>query len=408
MTIEKLVAELGIAEAPEYWQTHWAEYQDWKSSGGCGVEPGEIVGDAYQVFDLPRECIPQVEDVCAVIRANPVLTELAGLWHYLLFHMPDTRALGEDVLASPVGILGERAPLFHVAVLVSDTEDALQAFRMIGVSDQIALDSLMQCGSQLVDYHQRCGVYGMKYLGWMRNYFNAKMFRLGRLVFNSNTYTWGFHVYRNKTTGELKTLLAAGNKYRTDGLADGCNGILDPDAWTSEMEVVGRNARGNPVVPDARADRETVTLDLAVWEPIITPGDSMIEIHIPPASSGGRMAWEECAASYREALDFFPIHYPELNFSAFTCWSWLLDPSLSKILPPESNIVKFQSPFHLLPVCSNDAQCYDLVFGDGAAVSTVTPKTSLQRAIVDYVCAGNRMRGAAGFITMEEMDALVR
>lgn len=405
--IEQLAHALGIDQIPEFWKTNQQAFEEWKSSGGCGIAPGDIPSNARDVFDLPPGCMPDVESVCAEVRSNPSLAELANLWHFLLFHLPGGRGLPEGTLPAPTGVLGDRAPIFHIAVLVSGTEHALEVYRAMGVSREIALDSLAQCGSQVRDHYAKHGVYGMRYLGWMRNYFQGKMFRLGRLVFNTNEYTWGFRVYRHKTTGDLLTLCPSGARYRTDGLADGCNGISDPDAWVSEVEIGADFARGNPVSPTGEAVREAVRIDMREWAPLITPGDHMIEIHIPGYSSGGKMLWEDCAESYRQALEFFPRYYPQMRFTAFTCWSWLLDPGLAKILPPESNIVRFQSPFHLLPVHGNEHQCYDLAFGDSNVdISTFPPRTSLQRAIVEYVLAGNRMRSTAGVMTMDEIRTL--
>jgi len=174
------------------------------------------------------------------------------------------------------------------------------------------------------------------------------------------------------------------------------------------LEVGSDFVQGHPVTPGATAGLETVTLPLSEWTALITPGDHMVEIHIPGYSSGGRLLWDECLAAYAQAFEFFPRQYPEMNFTCFTCWSWLLDPQLPQILGPESNIVKFQSPFHLLPVVGSDSQCYDLAFGDGDVdISTVTPRTSLQRAIAEYVRAGHRMRSAAGFIAIDEMSDMI-
>ena len=407
MNVEQLARDLGVAPTPEIWRTHRQAFEAWQSSGGCGAEMGVIPTDAAEVFGLPSDCMGDLEAVCAEIRKSSALAALAGLWHFLLFHQPGMRGLGEDVLPAPVAALGRAAPLFHIAVLVSGTEHALRAFRDTGVSEQIALDSLRQCGSQMIDHRERYGVYGMRFLGWMRNYFNAMMFRFGRLVFNTNDYTWPFRVYRHRKNGELVSLCDAGKLYRADGTADGTNGITDPEPWESALGIGTDFVRGNPVLPGALAGRERVTLATSEWQPTIAPGDDMVEVHIPGRSSGGALIWDDCLASYAQALEFFPRQYPEKNFTSFTCWSWLLDPSLPTILPAESNIVKFQSPFHLLPVVGSDGQCRDLAFGDPSVdLAGFTPKTSLQRAIVDFVRAGNRMRSAAGFITIEEMHAL--
>ena len=408
MDAERLARNLSIEPFPELWKTNWQAFEEWEASGGCEAEMGAIPSDAADLFDIPPECMGDLEAVCSEIRLSADLQELARLWHFLLFHQPSTRALAENAMPAPTAVLGERAPLLHIAVLVSGTEHALQACRDSGVSDRIALDSLHQCGSQMRDHHERYGVYGMRFLGWMRNYFNAMMFRLGRLVFNPNQYSWPFRVYRHRISGELTTLLESGRMYRTDGIADGTNGIHDSDAWMSVLRIRPEYVRGHPALPDARASRERIELPTSEWELLITPGDQMIEVHIPGQSSGGRLAWEECAESYRQAVEFFARHYQDTTFTCFTCWSWLLDPQLALILSPGSNIVRFQSTFHLLPVVGSDAQCYDLAFGSGAGfdVADHVPKTSLQQAIRDYVLAGNRMRSAAGFMTIEEVEDL--
>jgi len=403
MTIEQLAADLGFEQPHEFWKSHWDEYQAWS---GCDVTPGDIPPNAREVFDIPSEAMKALKPVCQLIRCNPNLAEFARFWHFLLFHMTGGRGLAEDVLRNPP-ILHDQASLFRIAVLVTGVDHILERYRAIGVAEHIIAASLAQCGDQMRDHYAEHGTYGMRYLGWMRNYFLAQMFRLGRLVFNPNTYNWGFRAYRNKSTGELMTLCDGVRKYRADGLADGTNGVHDPDPWTPEIEIAPDFVRGHPVTPDGRASREQVTLDAGEWEQVLGGGDSMIEVHIPPNSSGGRLSPEECNSSYRRALEFFPRYYPDLSFTCLTCWSWLLDPALPKILPPESNIVRFMSPYHLLPVYGNENQCYDLAFGDEKIDIRNAPRdTFLRRAIVDYVLAGNRMRSTAGFMTLDEARKL--
>ncbi|WJH33702.1 hypothetical protein N6H14_27405 [Paenibacillus sp. CC-CFT747] len=75
-----------------------------------------------------------------------------------------------------------------------------------------------------------------------------------------------------------------------------------------------------------------------------------------------------------------------------------MDPALGRILPPESNLVKFQRFFKPLPVVGSEHQTYDLVFDDpNVDLSAFRPVTSLQRAIIKHVKQGNKMRSAAGF-----------
>src|SRR6202035_466662 len=71
-----------------------------------------------------------------------------------------------------------------------------------------------------------------------------------------------------------------------------------------------------------------------------------IGLHIPEA---GPMTPEAVASSLGQARAFFPRHFPDERYTAFTCGSWLLDPQLLEYLPAGSNIARFQRMFELEP-----------------------------------------------------------
>ncbi len=78
----------------------------------------------------------------------------------------------------------------------------------------------------------------------------------------------------------------------------------------------------------------------------IAEGDNVIEIHIP--TTGTPMKYEDCVESIELAKKFFARHFPEFEYKAFTCNSWLLDTTLGEILDSNSNIMKFQSLFNIV------------------------------------------------------------
>lgn len=71
-------------------------------------------------------------------------------------------------------------------------------------------------------------------------------------------------------------------------------------------------------------------------------GDQVLDIHIP---RDGKLTPEECRRSLKLALDFFPKYFPDHKFKRFTCHSWLLDDTLKKYMPEDSNIIKFGDMF---------------------------------------------------------------
>lgn len=74
----------------------------------------------------------------------------------------------------------------------------------------------------------------------------------------------------------------------------------------------------------------------------IKKGEEVMEIHIP---SGERLEPEECRRSIENAKEFFAKYFPNISYKHFTCHSWLLDDTLKKYLPGDSNIIRFGDMF---------------------------------------------------------------
>jgi hypothetical protein len=72
----------------------------------------------------------------------------------------------------------------------------------------------------------------------------------------------------------------------------------------------------------------------------------VLMIHIPPS---GPLVAQESEESVAAAVEYFYRWYPEEPIAALVCHSWLLDPQLAEYLSPDSNIIRFQRRFDLLP-----------------------------------------------------------
>ncbi|RAO01027.1 acyltransferase domain-containing protein [Micromonospora noduli] len=120
-------------------------------------------------------------------------------------------------------------------------------------------------------------------------------------------------------------------------------------------------------------------------------GDGAIGLHVPDS---GPLTTEAVEASLGEARAFFPRHFPDERYTAFSCASWLLDPQLREYLPEDSNIVRFQRRFELEPYDESagpDADIEVLRFGFRTLITPLDElprRTALQRAIIDHLRAG--------------------
>ena len=105
-----------------------------------------------------------------------------------------------------------------------------------------------------------------------------------------------------------------------------------------EFTVDGCNVTGISVLRGG-ADGGKISF---TGEMALAKGDAVISVHIP---SKADISEKSCAVYYKHALEFFAKHYPEYKVKAFICHSWLMDPQLSTILKPGSNILTFQNFF---------------------------------------------------------------
>ncbi|MFC6157763.1 acyltransferase domain-containing protein [Kribbella jiaozuonensis] len=132
----------------------------------------------------------------------------------------------------------------------------------------------------------------------------------------------------------------------------------------------------------------------------------LLMIHIPPS---GPLDVQESEASVATAVESFKRWYPEEPVHAFVCHSWLLDPQLAEYLRPDSNIIRFQQRFDLLPLLppedptEGDRELMrlglQLPVPEGALDLAAIPQdTSLQRAFVSHLRAGRHWYGRTGML----------
>jgi hypothetical protein len=207
-----------------------------------------------------------------------------------------------------------------------------------------------------------------------------------------------FVVYRHRTKeDQVVAFPENASRCRADGQFDGADGFNDPNAWTAAIEETAERVRGHPVTPAGTIARDRVELDVVEWQCALRRGDPILDVHIPAT---GPMDHDACSRSFAQAREFFPRHFPEFDYRAFNCYSWLLDPQLRDHLPSESNLVRFLNRFRLLPAPNADhRQTYERVFGDpNISIEQAPAKTQLQKAIHAHVRAGGAWRNAGGII----------
>ena len=326
-----------------------ADYRPW-------IESLQAVGPPPDGVPLPRgdEAATLLErlqvaepDRAAIVEALPSPEPQPELWWLLerAYH----RELGD--IGRPEAATGPRPSLppglgiqgrcFWVFVFLASVPAIRRWHRERGIADAVSWMTLADLGRHVGLYRRRNGHTGFDGQFWLGLHFRGALYALGRLQFLP---------YRLRT------------------------GPGGPLFWydADTVEKFGAGFR---------------------------PGDPALSVHIPEA---GPLAPEACDESFRTAKVFFADHFPDLGYRIVTCTSWLLDDQLARYLPPTSNMVRFQRRFEMVPgVRDADDEVFRFVFGKVSdSMDNVTARTSLERAILRHVRAGEHWHMRTGWLTL--------
>lgn len=135
----------------------------------------------------------------------------------------------------------------------------------------------------------------------------------------------------------------------------------------------------------------------------ISERDGTLDVHIP---ADGRLDIDECLRSFEAAKEFYAAYFPEKQYTYFNCHSWLLDETLKKYLPRESNIIRFGDMFERIAsdvsddlfryIFRWDVKNRDLLAGH-------TPQSRLGNTIKDAAMRGEVFHNTLGIIKKEKV-----
>jgi hypothetical protein len=399
----KAMEKLKLDNKEQAWQEHWDDSQAVFPGRDLFFLDDDFIKEANLILGLPEDAVNAFFRVYKLIKSSEELTRLAWHLHLMLFE----RRLPEEELhknwPSMSAALNDMSGMFSAAILASGFRKAMDFYDNRGIPHEILADTLSDFRMWMLDYYNAHGVWGLDSIGWLSNHFTCRLFRLGRLQFIPEIFGRKIKVYRNRKSRKVIAFSEAGVVYRRDGLADGTNGIFDTEgAWTARLSATAEYVTGNPILPFGTITKDTATIAMEEWDCVLSNGDPILEIHIP---GGEKMSHELCGDSMEQAAGFFPRYIPECPFRAFTCGSWLLEPQLQYILPGSSNIVRFQKEFYLYPIKTDHRSVYKRIFGNSEVDIAQAPRnTTLQRAVAEYVLAGNHLHAGAGFILKDDMQ----
>jgi len=181
---------------------------------------------------------------------------------------------------------------------------------------------------------------------------NNQILSIGRLQYElQDSFTGRICAFRNKE-GEIR-ILAENLTAHPTGMGARYHGLPQTDdAFHCQVTETNSCYEGYPVNSDGYIIRQKISLPKDTWEKFLSPGDPVVSIHIPRGSS---FAAQEIEASLTEAKRIFRECYPDFGYKAMFCHSWLMDPQLTDLIKPDSNIAAFRKNFVFYPYEESDA-----------------------------------------------------
>jgi hypothetical protein len=311
-------------------------------------------------------------------------TSLRGKWHQDWGDFPMDPAV--------VNQLGERrATLFYVVGYLAALPHISREYRRLGISREILVDTLYDITLWLIYAYEVHGEWSFYQFPWISRHVECRLFRLGRLQFALEPFEGRIMAFKHRSSGHILLLGDPTTPLRADGYAEGAGGTppAEDERWFATFEATPAGWRGNRLAPSGYTLRENVFLLRSEWEPVLKHGDTILDLHIP---RGEKMTVESCRESIARAFAFFPEHWPERPFKGVFCHTWFFTPQLQQILPPESNIVKFQREFYLYPHPGSPAFLWNFVFGEKYPDAATAPHdTLLRQSILDWLAAGKEL-----------------
>jgi GNAT-like C-terminal domain/N-acyltransferase N-terminal domain len=239
--------------------------------------------------------------------------------------------------------LGLAGRLFYAHVFLAVLADVRAWHRDHGVQDDVSWATLSDLGHGMALYRSVHGEPGLAVQDWLTLHLRGALYQLGRLQFHRSRIVPG--------------LVGAG-----------------PLFWYDRSRAEGMG-------------------------PGFSHGDPVLGLHVPPT---GPLTPEACDHSLQRARRFFARVFPSEPYRVVVCSSWMLDDQLADHLPATANIVRFQRRFQLVPgTLDDDAGVLGSVFRRVApSLDDLSPRTTLQRAVVAHLRAGGHWRIRTGWFEL--------
>lgn len=401
MDLSRVLDRLQIADYREALEPDWARSQAQAPAGVPFFLESSFLKRACAGAYIPEEFHPHLQRAAARLAADAAARALAWHAHWWMFASGEVNWARIRSWPRVTHALGPEGGLLYLLAVLSGIEGMQRIHAEHQIPEPVVADTMSQIALYLNMTTEQQGYPEVTphLAGWLMNHLMGNIYRLARLQFQFGTSHYQIRVFRNDDTGQVVALSEPGVRFRSDGQVLRA-GDDDVGSWEAVQTSDEHAITGNPILPVGRALAEPVTLPRERWRAVFGPGTPVLHLHIP---GGEPMHYDRCGEAFERALEFFPRHFPDYRFQAFTCGSWILDTALQQIMPATSNLVRFQREVYLFPIGMADDALARNIFDDRPIDLATAPRdTSMRRAYLDAMATGGLAHGGGGCFLLPE------
>ena len=344
MTIEQLMENVGCSKWPERWNTLYEDVRSDFEKNGCLYLTPEYYDETAEKYGVFSERLALYKEAAARVAERE---ELALFFHLLCRALENRETAYAEILACKLPKSKEGEPdlaldMLEGLAIFSEIPYCYGVLKKIGLPEDYIRSTLRRIEYGVADYESRNGTPGYALLYWNQLIIDGKLFRVGRLELElCNTCYAGVSVFEGQKG--MRRALVDGVRMHKDGYTHGIifyedeEGAWDAAITETEDSYIGYEPDGTGHVPHT-----LVTLSKSEWRRILSPCDKVVSIHIP---ADGKLDDEAVKATYPEMQKFLKTYFPDFDYKAFYCASWLLDPTLEDLLGENANIARFGRGF---------------------------------------------------------------
>lgn len=396
-TFMELAQRIGCTRYPQRWNTLYddclAEFQ----KNGCPYTDPAYYSRLNEQYGILSDDLPLYQEAAIAIGQEQDLS----LFLAVLCRALQDREHHKQDFAEFSMPYREHDLAYSMLCGLAAASEAPMCHRILsqrGLPKEI-IDAVMKLPELGVQFYRlrHNGEAGYSLLGWFQLAIDGHLFPIGRLQFEIFfNFTGRACVFENKS-GE-RIALAHNIPLHSDGVALGSAGYQDTmNSFTPIIEEFEDHWIGCPVRNDGTVSRDSIILPKNQWKKILSYGDAVVFIHIP---AGVSLTPDAVESSIALARTFLSEYFPDYDYRAFVCYSWLMDPQLVQMLGSDSNISKFNSRFAKLPRKSAGNDVISFVFlkpDSNIDLNTLPERTSLERKLKTHYLDGKYIYELVGY-----------